>query len=895
MYINKYLFILLLFNYIYSTISLEKIPEEKRIVSIKLRDIIPDINKSLVKNLTLDNSYLYKESASGAIPAHKELVGQLDISSLSIPGLPHKKLTYAAALFVPTPGSTPVATAPALSQAEKNAVASLHNILANPQKNILGFTTVSNLSGLTFFCIPLHDPEYKPFSEISLSTLDILDQTALKNIGLKQSELCMYINPANKNYTIYLDGLTKILNIPLTGRVFFTTSLVPINFGPQPVMGLVLQAGIPATWKFSDSFSYLKILDMLEIKKAYIIVSSTSFIASNLRPQLVPNAQKAYHIIQRPTIGVVPGVQITPGISLYGEINLRKILPFLKNTGAFNFETVSLYGTIGVRPSNLLLGAGLPDFVTPNKGPFKSAGTWFEISGASGGLVNIGIIIACVFLPRPQDSPLTLTGRINTDVHSEGITLALTLQGMWDDAFGISGLSIGNVALQLGINEETLVTGIPSSLGFTGSIEVGSPNQRKAITLAALFDATNSQRYALKGTFYGTLSMKEIVDTCEQFAINNIQKVGGDKRALEEINKLFEAITNAPGISQLLSLGFENVEVTLAPDTVRIGEIFVRQGCIIKGACTILGERGYINSSITASGLVGEGSLAPIKIGDFFQLTGSKSAKKYEQEGPLISVALNIRDQHCVISGLVELLGIQQETDIVLDKDGFKFHIDGKLANLFKVSIDVYTHGGIKHPDVSFSGLFQDDFFDFLKKNISPELRKKVHVAVQNIQQTESKVDTLNNKINDLDRQINERQRRINELSGNFIKDMKNSPEIIKLGIEISGLQVAKGTLIASKEVGKGTLKAGEGLTAGLGEATSQILELPEKIFYVKEATISSSFEDLIHSKLPRVKVTYMLFNKQYTIDAQFDFSSQDKATQSCLSLAQQIIKLLGQ
>ena len=246
-------------------------------------------------------------------------------------------------------------------------------------------------------------------------------------------------------------------------------------------------------------------------------------------------------------------------------------------------------------------------------------------------------------------------------------------------------------------------------------------------------------------------------------------------------------------------------------------------------------------------------------------------------------------------------------------------------------------------------------FFEFLKETVAKELHTKVQESVKNldneikdtktdisqkvrelessirgqissaahgISAAQAKLNVLDYKISALDSQINSRKKELDRLN-----KIKNLPKVTELGIEIAALEIAKGSLIAAREVAKGTLaaggeiakgtleagkeiskgsvkaggeiakagiKTGSGLASGLGLATEFLLELPEKVFYVKDASLEAGFEDLIHGRLPHFILSYYLFDKLYNLDVQLDLSSKQKAAESAKTIAHEILKLLG-
>jgi len=776
-----------------------------------------------------------------------------------------------------------------LPQEEAQALQSVQKKLTQPSSNKLGFGTGSPIGG-ALFTIQLNIDDYKPFASQNIISLDAIDAQTIKKISLKNAELGLYLAPSMGS--MFADAQANVINLPLLVRVLF--NLEPDN------TGVILQAGLPETWKPSDSFAQLKVLDFLEIKKAYVYLSTIRYIDYSIATNIIPGAGASASVSGRPSIGIVPGIEIRPGISLYGELNLKKLLPFLKKFEGLN--TISLYGTISYNPQNILLGAGLPDFIKlSGNGPFKSAGTWLEVrgtspGGSSGGIPDVALVIAMTFKPSSQDDPLVFTMR--GSVNEQEAKFALTLRGFWENALGIKGLAIGDVAIQVNANYEQLAeSGLPSALGLTGSIELGKQGtpQAKKMTVAAFVDSQNSKDDVLQGKFDGTLSLVEIINTAESMAIRALKttKTRGAQKSAVEIHRLFETIMNNPISKKILDLSLENVEVTIAPQTVRIGEITIMQGFVMKGETTVLGVKAGLNMGISQIGFISEGYLSPIKLGNFFKLAASPNDKT-GNEGAKISCALNFNAQHFIISGLIEFLGIRQDTLISLDKDGFKTDIEGKLANLFDARITIFTRGGIKKPDIGYKGFLKNDFYNVINAQVQQELSSRVKETTGKIDQSTSNLDSLRAQIKDFDRQIADKQKQLDKLKGDFASEIKNSPEIIKLGTEIGGLEIAKGTVVATLKTAEGSITAGRAVVQGTSAAAEEILALPKQLFNITSVMIQGDFQDIIQGKLPLLKVTFTLFGKEHTLDVGFDFSSKESAQRSAQTLAQEIIKVFG-
>jgi hypothetical protein len=85
-------------------------------------------------------------------------------------------------------------------------------------------------------------------------------------------------------------------------------------------------------------------------------------------------------------------------------------------------------------------------------------------------------------------------------------------------------------------------------------------------------------------------------------------------------------------------------------------------------------------------------------------------------------------------------------------------------------------------------------------------VQKAYDDATAKLRNAETDVNNKQAEVNRLQREIDKRKRRIDQLDNSIIDSLKNAPEITRLGLEIVGLETARGTASGVLELAKKTL-----------------------------------------------------------------------------------------
>ena len=109
-------------------------------------------------------------------------------------------------------------------------------------------------------------------------------------------------------------------------------------------------------------------------------------------------------------------------------------------------------------------------------------------------------------------------------------------------------------------------------------------------------------------------------------------------------------------------------------------------------------------------------------------------------------------------------------------------------------------------------------------------------------------------------------------------KNLKEHTEITKWGTEISGLSIARTTLISSRNIANGILEGAKQTAIGLSEAAKNIAEGAlniEKLLDIKKATIYGSLRDFLKKGiLPKITLTVTTLGTTKTASFQFNLNN---------------------
>lgn len=454
----------------------------------------------------------------------------------------------------------------------------------------------------TSFSADFKMPRMNPFKKIP----------GLKSIpGLKEfmlSDASLGLDDAKK---MFVGGSAKLLGI--AGNVFI-----------KPKDALI-QVASNETWRVSKSFPFLK----------------GTFLDDLIFNNITFTAAKAENFDKK------AGQKLRKGLNVYGQVdtsqgvfsNLRKM------TGGALPKTVTASIIINPNPRHCKFIVQLPfDIKLSSKASLHSLA--FEVSGEP----SVALNLILKFTPTKSDPPLLFVARIEFEVI--GMALSGTMEGFWTHPFGISGLQVGDLAVE--IKFPYAAPPIPIAFGLAGTVQVGDFLLKVAVKLGA----------------DDIILLGEISELPIFFLPAFLEQVG---LKLGPITDLLYAI----------DMQFEDVKFKFAPAGGQIGTLYFDPGISAQGKLRIkipkiidtTAEAGFnidLKSGFKLFAKMPNLEVGPLKI------TGRGQDRKWdtEDDGPILYMALSLTEQRAFMSTKAECLGNKALVDIDVGLSGLKMLID---------------------------------------------------------------------------------------------------------------------------------------------------------------------------------------------------------------------------
>jgi hypothetical protein len=325
--------------------------------------------------------------------------------------------------------------------------------------------------------------------------------------------------------------------------------------------------------------------------------------------------------------------------------------------------------------------------------------------------IDIGLQGGLEVQPEGNEKPLnyTLGGTVGVNF----ATVMASMEGMWNNPYGIGGVSIGNTGMTLGIEyEQIAATGTPSSVGLTGEITIGQSDTVKNKYRLAL-DYAESTPSIIAVLQADALSTHDAISMATYVVDKTIANLGNTTKYMNAklYNKIstlapaFKVATNVIGDieSYIPEAGWKDLEVYFAPLGGSIGGITFGAGITLQGYLDVglppLGiptmEMGG-EMSLNTDGLHIRGVLPEIKIGKYIKISSDSDPKnsiefystrsttsdtqskkdrkkayknKLDSEGPFVDISVKLKEQHAKISGLLEFPGFNGKVDLIMSSN----------------------------------------------------------------------------------------------------------------------------------------------------------------------------------------------------------------------------------
>jgi hypothetical protein len=501
---------------------------------------------------------------------------------------------------------------------------------------------------------------------------------------------------------------------PMQGR-FFASAQVPgfdaaaflLQRGSQGVWGFALALAPAASWRLSMLASSLHVLDDLSFGNTVLILSTADDASA---------------------VGELPAVR--DRLKSGGPLSVGRGLTFVADLA---LDGTGAEHVLGMRELRVRAAIASPDsFMLEARvgGPFDLGETVvldaldFRLTVGTAGPV-LGLLGRIDVVLDPSNK-LTFTGGLA--VTPNELRCAVTMDGTWDEPFGAKGVSVSNLALELDWSYE----GLPG-IGLAGHTAIGSFHGDVAVK----FDPGDPSQSMVAVSFDSLKLADLLTSLCHE--------VFHDAIPPELVQTVFD-------------ISFKDVEIYVVPRDTKIGEREFKQGTRLNARMFFWGLEADAHVEVDyQKGLVVDGQVDPIELGDVFTLKGAGAEPK-----PRLHLEVTTGKVPTVdVEGQVSLLGLTSETTLSLSDTSFLFETTGKLFDLFTCTLKV-SGGHLGDTNGFFvEASMTNDLFAYLRQQASAALQAAAKSADADIVAAEKDVRDAEARLAVLDDQIAARRRTI--------------------------------------------------------------------------------------------------------------------------------------
>jgi len=356
--------------------------------------------------------------------------------------------------------------------------------------------------------------------------------------------------------------------------------------------------------------------------------------------------------------------------------------------------------------------------------------------------------------PAPKNFALTLLGDMETKadkdnlIFSGGVEIVLAeqkvnfsalMKGTWSNPLGAQGLSVSNLGIQFGASLTTAPVILPN-VALAGEMKVGKFMGNAAVA----FDTRNPSKCMLSVDF-DELKMYDLVDL---IISDNISK------------KIPKSMKTA-----LSEAKFRDVFLEAVPINLRVLEKEYKSGVRSGGEIEVSGFKAEGGFDISyQNGIMMRSFVDPVEF-LFFKLRGANGQRR---PGFLLDLRKGEKKVFAV-NGAVGLLGLEGETDIHFVDKGFQFMVGGKIFGLFAGEITARGTDILKAEEMYLNVKLQNDFFDFIKEDVSGFVKKGTANGVSLLKDAHNAIAKAEKGVQAWDKKIKSKRREIKSKQANYL------------------------------------------------------------------------------------------------------------------------------
>ncbi len=458
----------------------------------------------------------------------------------------------------------------------------------------------------------------------------------------------------------------------------------------------------PKGFKFSKIDNHLKSLDAIDLSGQKIVISSEE--KSKKETAKIPSMAQVSTAIKK-------------GCSMVAKIDLTK----LKVDHLIGVKNLILSSPLTSKLDHIHLDANLDTDIKLGE-TSKLTGVIFRLKPSPS---NFALSLLGVMDTRVSDDLLTFKGGVEIVLTDQTLNFLAMMQGDWHDPLGAKGLRVSDLGIKVGASFTTAPAILPN-IALSGDIKIGKFQGDATVA----FDTRNPAKSMLSAGF-NKLVMYDFLEMIMSDRVK--RKIPDDmKKALQNTY-------------------FKDVYIEVVPKAIQVLEKNYDAGFRAGGEMNVSGFQAEGGFDISYdNGIMAKAFVDPMDFG-IFKLEGAGNNPR-----PGFILELRKREnKKFAVNGAVSLLGLKGETDIHMKENGFEFMVAGRIFNLFNGKITASGGDIKKAEDMYLHVLMENNFFDFLQKDVSKFVKNSTKGGVSKLQVAYNGLRTAEKVVADWDKKIN--------------------------------------------------------------------------------------------------------------------------------------------
>lgn len=260
---------------------------------------------------------------------------------------------------------------------------------------------------------------------------------------------------------------------------------------------------------------------------------------------------------------------------------------------------------------------------------------------------------------------LLFTGAIKAEPESITGSFTLNKPGSggqeWHKPFGIPGIVIRNLAVQMGL---TYAPPWIDNIGIAGDMKIGTIDASMAI----LLDVNDPDQFVLSGRV-SQITLLEIMSALSPYTFAAYQAL--PRSILDAMNKVVNV--KLTGVDQ------DGVVINIVPVATQIGALdFNDEGITLEGKLVAWGWGAHAHINVSPSDILIDAAMDAINLGGVFKFTGSGGNANPQLHLQVSTTA----DPELYVSGRIDLLGIKRDLKINATKEGLEFRLTDRISDI---------------------------------------------------------------------------------------------------------------------------------------------------------------------------------------------------------------------